>query len=55
MHRDPLNLDLDTELPGDVVGVATFVPGHELEAVSVVREDALVQDALPFPRIVEDD
>lgn len=55
VDRYPLNADLDAELPVGVCGVATLIPGSEVEDSAVVVEDAHVHHALPDRLLGEDD
>jgi hypothetical protein len=55
VHWDALDADLDAELPTGVVGIAALAPDRELEAATVVREDAHVHHTLPISWVVEDD
>jgi len=55
VHWDAFNAYLDTVLPVDVVGVAAFAPGGEVEVTSIVGEDLLTDQALPDRRVGEGD
>lgn len=55
VNRDALDVNLDAELPADIVGVATLALDRELVPTAVVGEDAHVHHVLPVSWFVEDD
>jgi hypothetical protein len=55
MHRDALNVNLDTELLACFPGVAALTQSCELESVAVVGENAHIYHALLVPWVIKDD
>jgi hypothetical protein len=54
-QQNALDVDLDAELPVDVVGIVAFTPSRELEPANVVGEDTHLHHVLHVPWVVEDD